>query len=305
MDDKYVESAESIFSRAVACTLSTPCIGLSRKVPTGAVDTRGADPSLIAVSKKIMSSRVLGEIKTLQGEVRRYMVSNSTPSVMFRSGVYLLPLTFVERVDAYLRVQRDKLSDLVGQFESEYSSMIARAEMELGPLFNRADYPPAESIPKLFGIEWAFLTVEPAARLGEISASILADERAKASERWREALEESTSVLRESLRDLVAHMAEKLSDSPDGKRQIFRDSLVENLRGFLSTFDARNLGGDAQLAELVGQARSLLSGVTPDGLRTSNLLREDIRAGMSEIKSKLDDAIITAPARRYSRPDSE
>jgi hypothetical protein len=84
-----------------------------------------------------------------------------------------------------------------------------------------------------------------------------------------EASSEIQQVLRQSMADLVAHMAERLKDGADGKPLKFKQSTVSNLVEFLSNFSFRNVTDDRQLQGLVGRARELLQGVAADDLRTN------------------------------------
>lgn len=292
--------APRLFERAVALVLDCRALGTTRKVSTGAIDTGDTDPALLRLSKQILESKTLEAIRSMQGDTRRTVASRSTPSVMFRAGVYLLSLELLADTDAYLVGQSEKLSGLVEQFLDEYDDAKATAERKLGSLYNPRDYPPRDTVRRAFSISWAYIAVDAPRKLGEVSQEIMRREQQKAAATWASALDEATAVLRAGFADLVSHMVERLAPGEDGKKRIFRDSMVGNVREFLRTFPARNLGDDAELASLAQQAAQLLDGVTPDSLRESANLREQVRTGMEVIKAKLDAAVVNAPARRYS-----
>lgn len=70
------------------------------------------------------------------------------------------------------------------------------------------------------------------------------------------------------------------------------------------SFDARNIGNDADLAGLVQTVERLLEGVNPDDLRDSARLRQHVAEGFNAVKAQLDSMIETAPSRRiYSEED--
>lgn len=294
------QPGRSLFDRAVALVLDCRSLGTARKVSTGAINTGDTDPALLRLSKKILDSKTLEKIRSLQGDTRRTVASRSTPSVMFRAGVYLLPLTLLAETDNYLTDQAARLSDLVAKFIGEYEQAKRDAADRLGSLYNPADYPPADSVRAAFGLSWQYIAVDAARKVGEISAAIMQREQEKAAATWRSALEEATAVLRAGFADLVSHMVERLTPGEDNKPRIFRDSLVGNVREFLRTFPERNLSDDQELAALAKDAERLLSGVDAEALRKSDGLRDSIRQGMTEIKTRLDAAVINQPARRYS-----
>ena len=67
-----------------------------------------------------------------------------------------------------------------------------------------------------------------------------------------------------------------------------RESTLEKLRGFLATFDMRNVVDDQELREQVEKARSLLEGVSTDALRNMPLIRARVREGMAELATQVD-----------------
>lgn len=296
-----VEDKPRLFDRAVAVILETNCIGTSRKVATGAIDTKGADPSLIKVSKTIMESKTLDKIRSKLGDIRRTVASRSTPSVMFRAGVYLLSIDLLAETDEYLLTSAEEIRALVVDLKREYTAIKKTAEAKLGEkMFNPADYPPEDSIDALIGISWAYIAVDAPKKLGEVSKAIMQREQEKAAATWASALDEATQVLRAGFKELVDHMVEKLQPGEDGKKRIFRDSMVGNIREFLRTFPSRNLGDDRELAALAAEAEQILSGVDAQSLRDGETIREKVAAGMATIKTRLDAAVCAQPTRKYS-----
>ena len=293
----------NLFSRAICCVLDTRCLGTARKVATSAVDTRDADPRLIHVSKKTLESKTLKDIATLLGDTRRSVAARCVPSGMFKSGVYLLPIELVPEVDDYLLAQSNRLATLVDRFVDEYDILKYQAQTSLGSLDNARDYPPVQDLRSTFGIAWQYLTVETPQTMGDVSREIIEREKAKAAKTWADAMDEATAILRLAFSDLTNHMIEKLTPGEDGKKVIFRDSMVGNLREFLRTFPARNLADDDALAVLAADAARLLSGVNAADLRDRTFTRDRVQAGMTEIKSRLDTLVMTAPQRRYAADD--
>ena len=103
-----------------------------------------------------------------------------------------------------------------------------------------------------------------------------------------EACKEIQQVMRASLLEMVNHLRDRLADQPDGKPQRLRESTLEKLRGFLATFDLRNVVDDQELKEQVEKARALLEGVSTDALRNMPLIRSRVREGMAELATQMD-----------------
>ena len=76
-------------------------------------------------------------------------------------------------------------------------------------------------------------------------------------------------------------MSEKLAGE---QKQIFRDSLVGNVREMIDLLDKFNITGDPKMKQAKVQIEAVLSGITPDGLREDNAFRQDV-------KGKVDDLL--------------
>ena len=142
-------------------------------------------------------------------------------------------------------------------------------------------------------------------QLKGISQEVWEQERDKAAQRMAEASSEIQQVLRQSMADLVAHMAERLKDGSDGKPLKFKQSTVSNLVEFLSNFSFRNVTDDLQLQDLVGRARDLLQGVAADDLRTSGDMRTRVQQGMAVIAADLDGMLVKAGGRKMRLAEEE
>ena len=105
--------------------------------------------------------------------------------------------------------------------------------------------------------------------------------------------------------DLVGHMVERLTPSPDGKKKIFKDSMIGNFKEFIGSFADRNICGDEELAALVQQAQNILAGKPVDALRKDEAVRQSVLDGMAAMKANLDKMVGDKPARAISIDDAE
>ncbi|MBY0528013.1 MAG: hypothetical protein K2R98_31740 [Gemmataceae bacterium] len=74
-----------------------------------------------------------------------------------------------------------------------------------------------------------------------------------------------------------------------------------NFRDFFERFRNLNIGSNQQLEALVEQAQELLRGVSPDQVRTLPAVRQQLQAGMADVRRRLDSLVIDAPRRRIIR----
>jgi hypothetical protein len=287
--------------KTVCIKLRLSTMGNTRKVSTSQIEA-DADKDLLRVSKHLLDSAELKAIGRFDGEIRRFLYNLCLP---FEIGIHLLPIGALETVEERLRKFVTDRQSLVAAFLAVYPSLCQDAARRLRGLYNPADYPPAEEVAREFGLSWQYVSFGVPDQLKGISQEVWEQERDKAARRMAEASSEIQQVLRQSMADLVAHMAERLKDGADGKPRKFKQSTVSNLVEFLSNFSFRNVTDDRQLQDLVGRARELLQGVAADDLRTNSGLRARVQQGMSALAVDLDGMLVKAGARRMRLSEDE
>jgi len=278
------EPGTDLARKTVFIKLHLGLLGNSRKVSSSQVEV-DADKALIRVSKTLLDSPELQAIRTLDGDVRRYLYDTCLP---FDVGIHLLPLALLETVDERLSEFKGKRDGLVEVFLAAYPRLCQEAAGRLRTLYNPADYPRVDEVRSHFTLSWQYVSYGVPEQLGEISARIFETEREKAAQTMSEACEEIQQVMRASLLELVSHLRDRLIDQADGKPQRLRESTLQKLRNFLATFNLRNVVDDHELKEHVDKARALLEGVSTDALRNMPLIRARVREGMADLAGQID-----------------
>lgn len=280
----------------LSLTLGRP--GIKRKIGADRVQV-DADKSLITVSKEILDSKAYREILSADGQIRSWVRARSLPVPALKTGIYAVPVSLVTQVERRLEKMAANRRALVADFIREYPARVEDARTRLRSNFNRSDYPSASEMEDAFKFTTRYVSFDVPASLEEVNSDMFAREREKAAKAWEETLAEWKTLLRNSMADLVNHAVERLAAGKKGKTKIFRNSLIENVREFLKTFDARNVADDAELKQIVQKARDLLkNGVTPQRIRDDGECREAVRAGFTEIKKTLDGMIVDRPVRK-------
>lgn len=285
----------NIFERAVCLSVAIHGLGNRKKVSSAEVRV-DTDKEWLHVSKDLLEADSFEAIKTLDAKLKAFLAKRCLPS-MFRNGIYLLPVGLIEDVDARLQRYRAERESLVEAFLAEYPRLVDAARDRLKALFDQSDYPSVSRVRGAFSVETQYLTLTTPGKLKGISQALWEREKAKAEAMWVEASVEIKNVLREAMAGLVDHMVGKLTSNPDGKRQVFRDTLIGNMSEFLDTFAQRNITDDGELTALVDKARMLLNGSDANILRSDDYLREKVQAGFSEIKTELDGMLVDRPKR--------
>lgn len=284
-----------LLKNAVLLLFSVHKFGIRRKVETSSIPVT-ADPTLIGVTKRILDCPEYQAITRLDNQTRRKIFQIALPSSLCK-GIALVPAKLVHELDTLLTTYQGQRHTLVDDFCSVYPMRIQEALLRLGPLFNTDDYPPVEHVHHEFSVSCQYLSFDLPSVLETISAELFIREKAQAASKVNEMIQEIQTTLRAAMGELVTHLITRLTPDEFGKRKTFRASTVTNLMDFLNRFDARNLGRDDELHELVEQSKSLLNGITATSLKHSETLSTTIRDGFGHIKTQLDQLLINPPSR--------
>ena len=200
----------------------------------------------------------------------------------------------LERVlsEGWEEIQRNELLDFIKDYplDIENARTLPVRKGGLGPLWNQADYAPADEIAKTFRVEWFPIALS-------VPENIPDELKAKAQEdfkrRMTDAAEQIEQALREQLLELVTHAEERLTVTPGEKPKVFRESLIANLVQFLNTFESRDIFGDERLAGIVTKAREIMLDAQGNAkldtkkLREMANVRDAVRQQFANIKKEL------------------
>ena len=92
----------------------------------------------------------------------------------------------------------------------------------------------------------------------------------------------------ERLHEVLTHMSARLTDSPDGTRNIFRDSLVNKPLELCSLLTKLNITKDPQLEEARRMLEKALSRTDLDDLRNHADARAELKSDVQNIINKFN-----------------
>ncbi len=264
-----------------------------------AADPFGAEGDFLSAGKKLLDTNhpAFKRVRGVKHKAVGYWKGITLPYP--EPGIRLIRQDDLDMFDVQMRCCVEELNDAVAELDRHYGQLKRAAAQRLGSLYNPADYP--EQLTGLFGLEWEFPSVEPPEYLRDLNPGLYEQEAARATARFDEAVQLAEQAFAEELEKLIAHLAERLSGSTDGRPKIFRDSAVENLGEFFQRFRRLNVRSSEQLDELVEQARRLVDGVEPQQLRDNGGLRERVAAGLTQVHGLLDDLLVDRPRRNLLR----
>lgn len=222
----------------------------------------------------------LRAIQKIGGEARRYLDDNTLP--WDDAGNRLLPNEKALQVVGELTAYEQRYKAAVDDFVTSYPELREQALVNLGDLANEDDYPKPEHVRDKFSFRLSFSPVPTGfsdVRTGLQPQQVEALKRhyeACANRQVGEALTAAYKRLQENLSHYSARLKEK--DDGSGKMQIFRDSMVENLRETCAMLKTMNVFDDPDLDRLRQRVERDIAGFDPDQLRDSDILARSVKS---------------------------
>jgi hypothetical protein len=134
-----------------------------------------------------------------------------------------------------------------------------------------------------------------------IAPEVYEEERRRVAARFDEAVRLAEQAFATEFARLLSHLSSRLANGENGERQVFRDSAVSNLTEFFGRFGELNVRSNPELDALVRQAQELVQGVTPQRLRASDELRQQVATDMARVQAQVEGLLTDAPRRRLVR----
>lgn len=303
--DNRAQQLVNPFENSIAVQMNKHRFGIRRKVDgvDAQKDEQEIAREVIAISKKLLRSDEYNKIALLDNRIKWDLDNISVPSIL-KQAVVLIPLPLFDRAVKMIEQYVADREAAVEAFMASYDDAIKNAQTELGPLFDRSQYPDAKDVRAKFGVDIMYVDFSISENLRKANAELYEREKKKLEATMMEATEEIRSVMRVALSDLLNSLTERLSGkSATGKPLVFQDSTVTNMTEWLDLFSARNVASDNDLAKLVNKCKDALQGIKPDDLRKSSDIREMTAQELTNIKSELDKLLVTRPGRKFSLED--
>lgn len=294
-----VATGNRIQDNAVMLYISMSRLRTRRKVASSSIQS-DIDASMLHVSKDILESDELKMVGIFDSAIKTWVKDRCLPSPFKGKGVLILPVRLVEQVMRKLEEAERERLPLIEAFIASYEKAKEAARPKLGSGFDERDYPRTERVREAFRFEVQLWELNTPGKLGAINKEMYERELIKMQNVWSEAQKTISSVLLEEFKKMTSHLADRLQPTADGKRKVFRDSAINNLKEWIELFQVRNLTDDAELVALVDKARAMISGVDPENVRDADHLREDLAKSFAGLTSELDSLITNRPTRAIS-----
>jgi len=282
----------NVFEKACLIQLSTSIWQGSRMVDHAVMEKLGKNSDWIKGRKYLINPELLGPIKTAAQQARKTIQKYALPFPI--TSIYLVPKESLVTIDEALQAFEGRFWEKVDLFHDFYDDAMDEAKGFLGDLFNQTDYP--EDIRRKFKFEWRFLTLNVPEQSSVLSPEVYLREKEKFMTMMEETRELASMALADELGKIVTTLTEKLTE--DDKPRTLNSSMFNKINEFLDGFETRNIFNDETLIDLTTQARDILGGVSPFGMRYNEEMRTNINAEMTELRNSIEAAIEDLPRRK-------
>jgi hypothetical protein len=272
-----------------------------RKVSRDVADQHGAHHGAGRYNKQLLrGADKLDELRALAGQIRQYFYKITLP--WSDEGFRLLPSNFYFELMARMREFEASFEQAVQGFLSVYPQYIEQVRPELNGLFREEDYPSLDKLRAKFGIKLEVLPIPSGA---DFRVQLSAEEQARVSREIdanvRESLTRGTEDLWKRLREVVAHMVDRLNE-PESR---FHGSLVTNIADLVEILPKLNVSGDADLNRFAGEIKERLCNYSAQELKKNELLRSVTANDASNIVAEMDDLLRNREEQVSSDPTAD
>lgn len=293
----------TLLDRTVCLAVNRRKFSNSKKAQLASVTT-AADKSLLRLSKRLIDSTELKAINTVDGEMKAFIESICMPS-MFKTGVWLLPIPLVERVEQELQMFKEKRQAAVDTFIEVYPDQVRAIEDRLADQYDARNYPTVEQMRLAFSFDWQYVTFGVPGSLKAIKASLFAEEQKKYEHKMQEAATEYRDMLRARTLALVEHLHEQLGTKADGTKRKVYEAQVDKLTEGLKLFELQDATDDSEMKPIIEQARAIMSGVDVKLLRDDDAFKQRVADGLAAVVGQLKTMVVDRSTREIELPDDD
>jgi hypothetical protein len=213
------------------------------------------------------------------GMARTYHYARTMPWSDGGQRLLTTPLYF--DYNSYMTNEQMRFYELVETCLNDWDNMLQRAQVKLGRLFNPDDYPSKDDIRSRYAFN---IKYSPVPEVGDFRVDVgneaLRYLQDSYEESYKAQIETAYKDVWTRLHESLSNMSERLAGE---KKQVFRDSLVSNVRDIVGLLSAFNITDDPKMREAERKINFALLGVTPDSLREDTEFRLETKQKVDEL----------------------
>lgn len=217
----------------------------------------GANNSGKYIKKLLPSNDHLKHLQKIANKLRKEF---QEASLEWEGTSRLFPIESLESWMNTYKYYLNQWDSAMNRFTTAYPESINKAELALGELFDRDDYPSEDSIHKYFGITQQIKAIPLNDFRTEVDNEIIKQLKEEAKQTLEEQSNKATKAFLEKLLLDINRIIN--ATGPDAKRT--HNSLFDTLRNTLNNAKAFNFNADPELNSLIEEGFNLIDGLTPN-----------------------------------------
>lgn len=305
----------TILQKSVCITLHCHYFGNTRKVDMDDIDLVkdaaddgaerddvGVDKDQVRLTKYLVDRKSITPVHRVIGKAKSYLRSKSIQAHrVFGESSYLVPLASLAEVVAALKGFAAEIAIEVEPIAARWADIVAEQAARLGPeLFDASQYPSADDVRKAFGIDWGFVSFQAPEQIASVDSALYETIKAEKDAQLTDAYYEVVRTLREDALRVARDLAAKLAPAADGKPKRLHPSALKALAAYVEGLPERDLTDDAPLRDALARVTALADGVDVEALRSSDVLRAELRAAAEQASETLAGLVKDAGIRAIS-----
>lgn len=232
----------------------------------------------------------LKAVRTVQARARNYLKS---VSMLWTERAHrLLPMSKYQEVLGVMRSEFEPdFNDAVNVFLAAYAQKHMEAQRDLGDLYNSGDYPSVHEVRNCFSFVLEFAPVPEVGHFvvdlqNQAKDELIEQFTRHTNSKWAAAF----AGVCEEFKNSMVHLVGKIDGKDNSDKQTrMHPNLVTNIRAMIDKVRTANaFENNADVEAAATSLESLISGMTVDTLKSSEVARIRVRAGVNNILDKFN-----------------
>ena len=230
-------------------------------------------------------------IEKFAAKVRLYHNLNTLPWA--DKGERILPTKLFMEYKQHMNAYEQTFLMMCDDFFDHYDRLVNEAQVNMGKLYDPADYPELEEVKNKFGFN---RTTKPLSDAGDFRLDIPAHDLEEMKEEYEKQysgkLAEAMRAPWERLHTMLTAMSKKLtedeSDDGEEKTRRFHDSLVSNPLELCELLTKLNVTNDPKLEEARKELELTMLGASIDRIKDDPTVRSTLKGKVDAILTKFE-----------------
>jgi hypothetical protein len=260
---------------------------LDRKASEDVTAQNEAETGVANVNKKLLADCAeLVAVHKLTGSIRNLSYSMTLP--WSDTGLRLIPTARYFKYHQQMTALQTEWENAVASFLQGYEWEISKAEVKLGRMFHRDEYPTVSSLTNKFAFRLSYI---PLPEAGDFRIDVGNEAMTQITQHYQDyysrQLTNAMNDIWHRTYDALSTMSDRLDYSDADTKKVFKKGLVENVLKMVDMLDVYNVGNDSQMAAMKVKLETAMRGITPEALREDEYLRRETKRAVDEVLAQL------------------